>query len=176
MHRKEVRIESFKFLDNARLQCMHGCIHYRRNPMCPPSCRDDIWFRQLFARYDKATVCYETVTFRDNADLTLQRNVFNLNLIKLEHQLKKEGNYFALAFISGGCTLCEEKVCTLVECTRVNSGRTPVCALGIDMQHLGEQVLSLAKQDALSFWKANLSRSLFDPSSKGYLCLGLLVY
>lgn len=176
MHQKECSIESLRFSGNTRLQCMHGCIHYRRNPMCPPNCMDDTWFKQLISKYKKAIICYEMITYRDNLDLTIQRNVFNQDLIKQEQQLKKEGHFFALSFISGGCTLCEEKLCSQDECSRVNSGRTPVCALGIDVQHMGEHILSLAQEEVMNFWKANLTKSLFDPSSKEYLCLGILVY
>jgi predicted metal-binding protein len=144
--------------------------------MCPPNCKDDDWFKQLVGSYKKAIICYEILSYNDKFDLTSQRNNFNLSLINLEQQLKREGNFFALSFISGGCMLCEDKLCSLAECNRVNYGRTPVCALGLDIQHVGEQILLLEPDEALSFWKANLSKSLFDPASSGYLCLGLLFY
>lgn len=165
-----------KIIEGSRLQCMHGCTHYKRNPMCPPACSDIDWFRRLLDSYENVKIIYEVIHFTDNIDLIIKRNTFNSSVLRIEQQLKKDGKFFALAFISGACTMCENKACNLEECTRVLVGRTSVCAIGVDLLHLGTKLLYLSNHQVLSFWKASLPRDYFDETIDEYLCLGLVFY
>jgi predicted metal-binding protein len=137
---------------------------------------DDSWYKGLIEKYDKVDVCYDVMPYGDMAELTRKRNEFNVSLIKLEQQRKREGHYFALTFISGGCTHCEEKICTSLECIRQNYGRTPVCGVGIDIQHLVEDVLVLQKEQGVSYWLPNLTKKFFEAFPKTHLCVGMILY
>jgi len=172
----ECPVSSLIFAEITRLQCMHGCSHYKRNPMCPPFCKDTLWFKQLLKSYERVKILYEIIDFADNHDLAVKRNIFNSKLLEIEHDLKKKGKYFALCFISGACTMCENKPCNLAECKRVHVGRTSICALGIDIMHICTEILHLPLKNSLTFWKTNFSKDFFDDSSHRYLCLGLILY
>lgn len=176
MVEKECTISSLKFIESSRLQCMHGCMHYKRNPMCPPNCPDVLWFNKVLKSYDKLKIVYELIHFNDSTDLTIKRNIFNKSVLEIEQRLKKEGNFFALGFISGACTMCEDKACRSEQCSRVLVGRASVCATGIDLMAICKDLLQHSTADSLSFWKANLSWEFFDKTSQGYLCLGLVFY
>lgn len=167
---------ALKFVERTRLQCMHGCLHYKRHPMCPPASPDISWFKSLFKSYERATVLYEIIHFTDSIELLVRRNKFNSKLIEREQLLKKQGYHFALGFTSGACSACENKACNAPECTRLLTGRAPVCAVGIDLMHLCTEMLYLPLHNALSYWIPNLSRNYFEERPDHYLGLGLILY
>ena len=144
--------------------------------MCPPSCPDIEWFIHLIESYEKIMVFFEIIDFSDKYDLTNKRNLFHAKLLENEHRLKRQGEYYALCFVSGACTLCERNKCNSNECKRPLVGRTPICAAGIDLMHLSTEVLGLSKELSLAFWRPNLSKDHFDKTSDEYLCLGAICY
>lgn len=165
-----------KFKDYSRLQCMHGCSHYKRNPLCPPMCPDINEFKHYIERCQKVIILFEKIEYSDNFELSDKRNLFNTKLLEKEHRFKMDGKYYAVCFVSGACSMCEKEKCTSGRCKRVAVGRTPICATGIDLMHLTTKILDLSKEDTLSFMKQNLSKDYFDGNNNKYLCLGLILY
>lgn len=167
---------SLKFRDYTRLQCMHGCFNYKRNPLCPPLCPDTNEFKHYIETCPKVKIFFEKIEYSDKFDLNEKRNLFHTELLKKEHQLKMEGKYYALCFVSGACTMCEKEKCNSDSCKRVTVGRTPVCATGIDLMHLTTEILGLSKKDALSFMNQNIYRDGIDKTGNKYICLGFIFY
>jgi len=177
MNSIECPISLLKIKKTTRLQCLHGCLHYKRNPMCPPLCPDIDWFKQLIESYQKVNILFEIIEFADKADLINKKNIFQNEAIKIERKLKREGNYYALCFAAGPCAMCvKDNNCSLSECSRVLVGRTPVCATGVDLMHLSTEIMKLSKDDSLSYWIPILSNNYFDELKNKYLCLCLVFY
>lgn len=173
---KKVPISLLKIKTYTRLQCMLGCLHYKRNPMCPPSCQNTVWFEHLIASYQHANIYFENIEFNDRFDLLEKRKMFQTRLLEEERRLKLEGNFYALCFFSGECSMCDDKICNLNECRRPFHGRVPVCATGIDIMKLCEEVLGLSKEQSISYWKPLFSKNYFKKFDNKHLCLGIILY
>lgn len=172
---KNVSVESLKIKALTRFQCMSGCVHYKRNPMCPPACPDIAWFERLIHSYQRVGIYFENVEFKDHLDLAKKRKIFQTRLLHEEHLLKSKGNFYALCFFSGDCVMCNGEACNLKECRRPHVGRVPVCATGVDIMRLCE-ILKLPKEKCISYWKPLLSASYFREFGNKYVCLGLIFY
>ena len=176
MKKITISTDSLRVKANTRLQCMHGCLHYKVNPLCPPACPDVQWFENISLLFKKVNVFYEIFERSDMVDAVKKRKSFHVQLLDIERKLKMNGKCYTLCCISGACTICTKEVCSAKECERRLLGRTPVCATGIDLMHLFTGILKLPLGVALSFWKPNLSSDYFSKSNKSYLCLGLIFY
>jgi len=130
----------------------------------------------VVAAYNKVEVLYEVVEYVDEEDSTSKRNAFNKEVLECERRIRGEGSYYALAFFSGPCSLCEERKCCEERCRRFAAARMPICASTIDLKHLSTEVLGLSTDHALSFWKSNLTQHYFRDHSPEHLCIGLVLY
>lgn len=175
MRRVLITTANLRMIESSRLQCLHGCKNYKRNPLCPPSCPDFEWFQNLIQSYKSAAVYFEVITYIDTYDLIRKKNLFQGAILDEEHDLKKNGNYFALSFVSGACTMCEDKECNLDDCSRTHFGRIPICATGIDLSHMCGELLDIQQETVSTFWKLNLSNNYFEDNNK-YFCLALILF
>jgi len=144
--------------------------------MCPPLCLEISKSRQLVNSYQYADIYFENIRFNDKFDLIEKRRLFQSKLLKEERRLRLEGNFFALCFFSGACAMCGDEICDLDECRRPLAGRMAICATGIDMMKLCDEVLKLPKEQSISYWKPLFSESYFEKFGNKHLCLGLILY
>ncbi|MCX5679370.1 MAG: DUF2284 domain-containing protein [Candidatus Omnitrophica bacterium] len=176
MHIKKVPVVSLEIKAYTRLQCMLGCLHYKCNPMCPPSCLDTARTKELINSYEYANIYFDNIEFDNKFDLAQKRKAFQVKLLEEECRLKSEGNFYALCFFSGACLMCDDDICNLNECKRPSAGRMAVCATGIDIMKLCESVLKLPEGQSISYWKPLFAKSHFKEFNDRYLCLGLIFY
>ena len=173
--RLEMATSCLVFNESSRLQCLHGCKNYKRSPLCPPSCPDYGWFQNLIQSYNNVIVYYEVIEYVDRYDLIRKKNQFQTELLSEEQNLKKQGNCFAISFVSGACTMCENKECILDECTQPLIGRMPICATGIDLNQLNSVLKEIPQKIFSTFWKLNLPIDYFEDGNK-FCCIALLLF
>ncbi len=176
MHIKKVPVASLEIKAYTRLQCMLGCVHYKRNPMCPPSCPDVSKFGELVNSYQHVDIYFENIMFDDQSGLVEKRRLFQEKLLKEECRLRKEGNFYALCFFSGACSMCGDEICNLDKCKRPLTGRMAVCATGIDIMNLCDKLLKVSKEHGISYWKPLFSEGCFENPKNKHLCLGFIFY
>lgn len=155
---------------------MHACAHHKRNLMCSPMCTEEPDVVNLILSYNNARVLYEIIEYKDRKDLIAKKNKFQEGLLKSEAELRGSGNYYAMAFAAGPCTMCDTQECNKHNCHRPFLSRMSLCSTGIDLKHLTMQLLCLSQQEALSYWKLQLPQEYFVETDDKYLCLGLILY
>jgi predicted metal-binding protein len=149
--------------------------------MCPPSCPDTIWFKKVIESYQHANIYFETIEFESRFELLEKRRSFQEKLLEEEHKMKRSGNFYALCFFSGVCSMCGDTVCHVDECKRIAVRRAPICATGIDIMHLCHEILGLPREHCISCWIPLLRKEYFEDLYtvdlvNEHLCIGLLLY
>ena len=157
------------------MQCLHGCQHYKRHMFCPPACPDEVHMRDVIGSYGSARICYEMFEFVSEQDMREKFVEMHLQVMEQERLLRSD-NRFAMAFISTACNACDAVTCELTHCRRPHIGRMPICATGIDIQHLITVVLGLAKEDAAFFWRGKLAESCFIGANRKALFVAAVLY
>lgn len=173
MRRLEVPISSLQFKINTQVICRHGCNEFKKNPLCPPYAPNISWFEDLFASSTHATIFFEPIEFNGQYDLKNKKRSFNKSVLDEEYALKKQGKCFAVAFFSGACEMCDD--CIEIECTRPIVGRFPVCAIGLDLQHLFQNVLNIPPEQYLNHWRSLLPKEYLILENT-YFAMGLIIY
>ncbi len=172
----ECRVSSLVFSQMTRIQCLHGCLHFNRSPMCPPLASEVSWFEELLSSYSRVRILYERYEYSDFYELEVQRSRFNSSVLSVESTLKKDGHFYALGFISGPCSSCDADSCCLSGCNRPLLGRSPVCSAGIDLKHLAEHILNFPDGMFGNYWKKCFGSERFINDIDEHLCLGLVFY
>lgn len=160
----------------SRLQCLHGCMHYKRHIYCPPNCPNEAKMRDYLGAYQNLRVCHEKFSYGSNSELKRMIISLHLKLIDEETKLRKEGHHFAMAFTSAPCQSCEDGECHSAHCRRPSLGRMTICATCIDLGHLLIDVLDLKKEDLISFWRGKLSDQHFGSSTGEAFFVGIVLY
>ncbi|MBN2689838.1 MAG: hypothetical protein JXR42_04500 [Gammaproteobacteria bacterium] len=166
---KDFKISDLKLSAKTRVQCMHGCLFYKKNQLCPPHCLDLEQFKELINSYEYIRVVYENINYNDKEDLLKQRRHFHDKLLQEERKLK-QNNVFSIAFDSGVDAMHD-----VVNNSDHGLGRFPICATGIDLQHLCAELLGISTENMLSFWKLLLPEFLTQ-SKSSCLCLGCVLF
>lgn len=159
-----------------RMQCIHGCQHYKRHMNCPPLCPDDMRMHEVLKSYNRARICYEKVMCDSAIELSKKHATFHLQLLEQERALRESGAGFALAFASAPCNACEGGDCRLTHCHRPHVGRMPICATGIEMDHFITDLIGLEKEDAALFWRGKLSEQYFRQNHLEAFFVGVVLY
>ena len=172
----DVPVSRLQFKYCSRLLCMHGCVHYRRNPLCPPNGHDVFEMVNILQRYQTARIRYRIGSSASRDEVLSLRRDFHRALLGDERALRECGHHYALAFTTGACSQCEVAECTQETCNRAPIGRVPLCATGIDVAHLSHDILGLSVSQALQFWRYSVVMRSNANVNDGYLFLGAIFY
>lgn len=154
---------------------MHGCMHYKKHPLCPPNAPDVNEMISMVEKYTTARFYHALVRYEAERELAKERQRFNVQLMQAERELRMAGEYYATAFISGPCSMCGEAVCHERECRRRTAARMPICASGVDLKWATSHILDVPARNALSYWRTNLSKKFYEGDESLYLCLGMIL-
>jgi len=89
----ELPTSSLSLKEKSRLGCMYGCVHYKRNPMCPPLAPNFSWFSKLTDSYEKVRIYFEYSPIESKWELAAFKNSFHKKLIEEENGLKKKKTF-----------------------------------------------------------------------------------